>query len=346
MAAGRPSFPRAVDALDLGCRTGRYFCALRACTLIGVDVAACSGKRGARCTRSDDIGRIALVHGDLLAQEFDAGQFDFMYSIIARRHVRAAPRSCRESRWLKARRPFRVLDRTPAPRRSGGRSRDAAAVAPLLPGGLASRRDRLLAGRCMPTRRVETLVAGALRGRSLERSIRSASVPVRRTQGGRVTVSPRSLIIGGLGFIGVNLTDRLIADGHAVTVVTPSRARHEARAADVEARGGRVVEGDLRDAAVMARAVRDQELVFNLAAESGAVHSMEDPWTDLDVNCRGNLVLLEALRVVNRDALLVFVGSRLQYGRQARQPVGEDQAPEPLCLHAIHKSTVESYLRL
>ena len=73
---------------------------------------------------------------------------------------------------------------------------------------------------------------------------------------------------------------------------------------------------------------------------------MEDPWTDLDVNCRGNLVLLEAMRAVNLEAKLVFVGSRLEYGRQAVQPVGEEQVPDPLCLHAIHKLTVEKYLRL
>jgi UDP-glucose 4-epimerase len=154
------------------------------------------------------------------------------------------------------------------------------------------------------------------------------------------------LVIGGLGFIGVNLTERLIADGSAVTVVTPSRERHAERADDFEARGVRIVEGDLRDGHAMTRAVADQQVVFNLAGESGAVRSMEDPWTDLDVNCRGNLVLLEALREVNREARLVFVGSRLEYGRQPHQPVGEEQAPEPLCLHAIHKLTVEKYLRL
>jgi UDP-glucose 4-epimerase len=161
-----------------------------------------------------------------------------------------------------------------------------------------------------------------------------------------VTTTPRVLVIGGLGFIGVNLTERLVADGCAVTIVTPSRERHAERADDFEARGVRIVEGDLRDAPAMTRAVAGQQVVFNLAGESGAVRSMEDPWTDLDVNCRGNLVLLEALRAGNREARLVFVGSRLQYGRQARQPVGEDQAPDPLCLHAIHKLTVEKYLRL
>ena len=161
-----------------------------------------------------------------------------------------------------------------------------------------------------------------------------------------MSAAPRSLVIGGLGFIGVNLSARLLATGHDVTVVTPNRARHEARAAEFAAGGGHVIEGDLRDRDAMARAVSGQQLVFNLAGESGAVRSMEDPWTDLDVNCRGNLSLLEALRTANRDVRLVFVGSRLQYGKQAAQPVGEEQTPEPLCLHAIHKLTVERYLQL
>jgi UDP-glucose 4-epimerase len=156
----------------------------------------------------------------------------------------------------------------------------------------------------------------------------------------------RALVIGGLGFIGINLTERLLSQGHDVTVVTPSRARHPRRASAMEDAGARVVEGDLRDGLAMTAAVAGQEVVFNLAGESGAVRSMEDPWTDLDVNCRGNLVLLEALRAVNRDAKLVFVGSRLEYGRQIAQPVGEDHDLDPLCVHAIHKLTVEKYLRL
>ena len=156
----------------------------------------------------------------------------------------------------------------------------------------------------------------------------------------------RVLVIGGLGFIGVNLTSKLIERGAKTTIVTPDRGRHPEQASAFEKAGVTVVEGDLRDRDVLAGVVRGQQLVLNLSGQSGAVRSMEDPWTDLDVNCRGNLVLLEALREHNRDAKVVFAGSRLQYGHPDHVPVNEDAPKDALCLHAIHKQTVEQYLAL
>jgi nucleoside-diphosphate-sugar epimerase len=153
-------------------------------------------------------------------------------------------------------------------------------------------------------------------------------------------------VIGGLGFIGVNLTHQLSDLGARVTVLTPARERHAEEAAALEGRGARIVEGDVRDPHTIARLIAGQEVIFNMSGQSGAVRSMEDPWTDLDVNLRGNLVLLEAMREVNPDAKLVLAGSRLQYGKPAAVPVGEDDRREPLSLHAIHKQTAEEYLRL
>jgi len=153
-------------------------------------------------------------------------------------------------------------------------------------------------------------------------------------------------VIGGFGFIGSNMSDRLASLGARVTVVTRSLDRHRAAASDVEQRGIRVREGDLRDAAAMRDAVAGQEVVFNLAGQSGATQSMDDPWTDLDVNCRGNLVLLEALRAHAPAAKLVFVGSRLAYGHGGIEPVAEERAPDPLCIHAVHKLAVERYLAI
>ncbi len=154
------------------------------------------------------------------------------------------------------------------------------------------------------------------------------------------------LVLGGLGFIGAHLANRLLTLGSRVTIVTPSRERHQDLAHSMESRGARIVEADVRDFDAMTAVVMNQETVFNLSGQSGAVRSMEDPWTDLDVNCRGNLTVLEALRAVNRDATVVFVGSRLEYGTPEAQPVAEDSVQDPLCLHAIHKLTAERYLRL
>lgn len=156
----------------------------------------------------------------------------------------------------------------------------------------------------------------------------------------------RVLVVGGLGFMGSNLSRRLVAEGVTVTVLTPSRERHAEDAREFDRLGIAVCEGDVRRREDVAAVVEDQDTIFNLAGQSGAVSSMEDPWTDLDVNCGGALSLLEAVRVVNPRARLVFTGSRLEYGRVGSEPVGEEHATDPLCLYAIHKLTVEQYLKL
>ena len=156
----------------------------------------------------------------------------------------------------------------------------------------------------------------------------------------------RVLVIGGFGFIGVNLTAALVTRGARVTVVTPSRERHAAVADRFEQDDVRIIEADVRDRDAMRDAVAGHGVVFNLSGQSGAVRSLEDPWTDLAVNLQGTLAVLEGLREANAGAKFVCVGSRLQYGKPARMPADEGAMGEPLCLHAIHKRTIEDYLTL
>jgi len=154
----------------------------------------------------------------------------------------------------------------------------------------------------------------------------------------------RALVVGGLGYIGTNLVAGLFEAGAKVTIVTPARARHLQLWNATEERGATMLEADIRALDAMRAAVAGQDIVFNVSGQSGALQSVEQPIVDLDVNCAGNLALLEAIRLEAPKAKLVFAGSRLVYGAPRRLPVAEDHALAPLCPHGVHKAMVEHYL--
>jgi UDP-glucose 4-epimerase len=169
---------------------------------------------------------------------------------------------------------------------------------------------------------------------------------VRGAKGRPRLTRTRVLVTGGLGFIGSNLVKRLTANDARVTVLTPSAEAHRERAAEFGLLGVEIVSGDVRDASLMPRLVANQNVVYHLAGRSGAVRSIEDPFADLDVNYRGTLVLLDAVRREASSAKLVFAGSRLHYGHPSSVPVRESQPPDPLSLHAVHKTAAESALQV
>jgi UDP-glucose 4-epimerase len=149
----------------------------------------------------------------------------------------------------------------------------------------------------------------------------------------------RVLITGGLGFIGTNLSRALLRLDAKVTVTTTRPLSQVEKAPGPLA----IVTADIRDREAMEALVRDQDVIFNLAGRSGAVRSMNDPWEDLDVNCRGQLVLLEAVRTVSPHVKIVYPGSRLEYGRVTALPVDEDHPTIPLAIHGVHKLATEKY---
>ena len=126
------------------------------------------------------------------------------------------------------------------------------------------------------------------------------------------------LITGGAGFIGTNLADRLLAEGREVIVFDNfSRRGVDRNAQWLAARHGprvRIVEGDIRDAAAVARALRNAAQVFHFAAQVAVTSSLVDPVGDFEVNARGTLNLLEALRGRPRPAPLVFTSTNKVYG--------------------------------
>ncbi len=158
----------------------------------------------------------------------------------------------------------------------------------------------------------------------------------------------RILVTGGLGFIGRNLVARLLDEGAVVTIV--DRDFVDARALNKIGVGSNgnlsFVMADIGDAKAAKNYVRDQEIVFHLAGHSGPVGSLDEPFVNLDVNCRGTLTLLEALRDVSPDSRVVFPSSRLVYGMPEYLPVDEKHPTRPITLYGIHKLAVEGYLRV
>jgi CDP-paratose 2-epimerase len=127
------------------------------------------------------------------------------------------------------------------------------------------------------------------------------------------------LITGGCGFIGSNLADRLAASGVNVLVLDSlARAGVRENAQWLKSRHGERVEitvGDVRDPITVIDAVREAGAVLHLAAQVAVTSSLDDPIDDFETNARGTLNVLEAVRLHNPSASLVFASTNKVYGR-------------------------------
>ncbi len=158
----------------------------------------------------------------------------------------------------------------------------------------------------------------------------------------------RVLLLGGLGLIGSTLAHRLVGLGARVTIVDALFPQYGGNLKNLEGIEDRVTlhVGDIRDETLMRAVVPGQECVVNLAAQVSYTDSVFDPLLDLDINCRGHLLLLELCRHLNPDSKVLFAGSRLQFGRIERIPVGEDHPQLPLMPYGIHKMAAEKYCQM
>lgn len=151
------------------------------------------------------------------------------------------------------------------------------------------------------------------------------------------------LVTGGLGFIGSNLCAELVRQGAHVTIVDNMLPRHGGNLfniRDIEDRV-RVNFSDIRNELSMNHLVKGKEYIFHLAGQVNHVDSMKNPIHDLDINCKGTLVLLEALKLNNRDAKVIFAGTRGEYGATVKLPVDEEHPTNPKGIYAVTNLTAE-----
>jgi UDP-glucose 4-epimerase len=155
----------------------------------------------------------------------------------------------------------------------------------------------------------------------------------------------RVLITGGLGFIGSTLATRLVEAGADVLLVDSMIPEYGGNVANIAGIEDRVTVNiaDVRDVHSLPYLVRDREVIFSLAGQTSHLDSMADPYTDLEINCRAQLSLLEACRIANPEARVVFASTRQIYGRPEYLPVDERHPIHPVDVNGINKTAGEWY---
>jgi len=153
------------------------------------------------------------------------------------------------------------------------------------------------------------------------------------------------MITGGLGFIGSNLARQLVDLGADVLLVDSLIPEYGGNLFNIDgiAERVRVNVADIRQQSTMNYLVQGRDVIFSLAGQVSHIDSMRDPYTDLDINCRSQLTVLEACRNFNAQVKIVFAGTRQVYGRPGSLPVDETHLVRPTDVNGINKAAGEYY---
>jgi UDP-glucose 4-epimerase len=153
------------------------------------------------------------------------------------------------------------------------------------------------------------------------------------------------LITGGAGFIGSNLARRLVADGNTITAadsLIPEYGGNSRNLKDIQNKISFSL-SDVRDVAAINDLIKGHDYLFNLAGQTSHLDSMHDPITDLDINAKAQLSILEACRKHNPGIRIVFASTRQIYGKPKYLPVDEKHPRHPVDVNGINKIAGEQY---
>jgi UDP-glucose 4-epimerase len=153
------------------------------------------------------------------------------------------------------------------------------------------------------------------------------------------------LITGGLGFIGSRLARRMVDEGARVSIIDsliPEYGGNRFNIAGLESRL-QVNISDVRDEHGLRALVQGQDYVFNLAGQTSHLDSMQNPQTDLDINCKAQLSILECCRKSNPGVRIVFASTRQLYGKPQYLPVDEKHPLAPVDVNGINKLAGEQF---
>ncbi len=158
---------------------------------------------------------------------------------------------------------------------------------------------------------------------------------------------PRSVVSGGAGFIGSNLVDRLVDDGHEVFVIDDLSSGSLANLADSRRRGSVVlhqIDVSSREVVDLVRSFQPDN-VFHLAAQIDVRHSVADPVHDAKINILGTINMLEAARHGNAERFVFSSSGGATFGDTFNIPTPETQKRVPESPYGVSKYVVEEYFR-
>lgn len=153
------------------------------------------------------------------------------------------------------------------------------------------------------------------------------------------------LITGGAGFIGSNLAINLAARGALVTIVDSMLPDYGGNLFNLDPVRNNIAINfsDMRDSHSLSYLVKNKDYIFNLAGQVSHQDSMIDPMMDLEINIKAQLVLLEACRRNNAEAVIVYASTRQFYGHPEYTPVDERHPINPPDVNGINKFAGEQY---
>ena len=157
------------------------------------------------------------------------------------------------------------------------------------------------------------------------------------------------LIVGGAGFVGANLVRRCLQEEtNQLTVVDFLEPRLHASTVHLSEVWDQIrfVKGSICDESLIAAVVQGQDIIFNCAAQTSHPLSLRDPLFDAEINCLGNLKLLEAVRLLNPEAVVVYPSSSTVIGKAVGETVDETHGEKPLDLYSANKGVAEKYYRI